>query len=188
MDQTLFRMLTADEQTLVLATEAKRLAPLDEDALVELHDRVRRARTKYTKLYRRQASAQVRADAARGKASAKNANTAAKAEIFEDALARVSRRLATVARATAAELRAERLAAAGTARSRPVSERAATRRPAKAAGTTRAPAKKTAAKRATSSATAGRRGDGALRSPASKRAQAQSRATTRRDQAKRAAR
>ena len=177
MNQTLFRMLTADEQTLVLATGPKRLDPLDEDALVELHDRVRRARTKYSKLYRRQASAQVRADAARGKARAKNANTAAKAEIFEDALARVSRRLATVARASAAELRAERLAAAGTGRPRP-----APKPPAK-----KSAARKPAAKRATSSATAGRRGDGALRSPASKRAQAQSRAATRRAQAKRAA-
>ena len=187
MNQTLFRMLTADEQTLVLATEPKRLDPLDEDALVALHDRVRRARTKYSKLYRRQAGAQVRADAARGKASAKNANTAAKAEIFEDALARVSRRLATVARASAAELRAERLAAAGTARSRPgtTAPRKRTSKPAKKAA---GKAAKTPAKRATSSAATGRRGDAALRSPASKRAQAQHRSATRRDQAKRAAR
>lgn len=176
MNQSLLRMLTADEQTLVLATEPKRLDPLDEDALVELHDRVRRARTKYAKLYRRQASAQVRADAARGRASAKNASTAAKAEIFEDALARVSRRLATVARQSAAALRAERLAAAGTAKTPPKPTIKANAAPA---------AKRT---RATTSASAGRRGDASLRTPATKRAAAQQRAATRRSQAKRAAR
>lgn len=174
MNQSQLRMLTATEQTLVLSTETKRLDGLDEDALLELHDRVRRARTKYTKLYRRQAGAQVRADAARGTASAKNANTAAKAEIFEDALARVSRRLAAVARASAAALKAERLA---DARRAP----APARRPA----TTRSGARRT---RVTSSATAGRRGDAALRSPASKRASAQQKAAKARSQAKRASR
>jgi hypothetical protein len=48
-------------------------------------------------------------DAARGAASAKNRRTRDKAEVFEDALARVSRRLATLARQQADELRAERL-------------------------------------------------------------------------------
>ena len=52
------------------------------------------------------------ADASRAAASSKNQRTRAKAEVFEDALARVSRRLAALARQSAAELRAERLAAA----------------------------------------------------------------------------
>lgn len=173
MNQAQFRMLTAAEQTLVVSTEARRIADLDEDALLALHDRVRRARNKYSKLYRRQAGAQVRADAARGKASAKNASTAAKAEIFEDALARVSRRLAVVAREEAAALKAERLAAARSA---------STPRHAPARGAN-APRH-----RATSSATAGRRGDAALRSPASKRASAQQKASTKRSQATRASR
>ena len=41
-----------------------------------------------------------------------HARTAAKAEVFEDVLARVSRQLAKAARASAQELREERLAAA----------------------------------------------------------------------------
>lgn len=174
MNQTRLRMLTPAEQTLIVSTEPKRIADLDEDALIELHDRVRRARTKYAKLYRRNAAAQVRTDAARGKASAKNANTAAKAELFEDALARVSRRLATVARESAAALRAERLAAAS-------APTPAARRAPKAAPSARRT-------RATTSAQAGRRGDAALRSPAAKRSSAQQRAATRRGQATRAAR
>jgi hypothetical protein len=176
MNQAQFRMLTATEQTLVVSTEAKRLDALDEDELLALHDRVRRARTKYTKLYRRDAAARVRTDAARGKASAKNANTAAKAEIFEDALARVSRKLAAVARESAAVLKAERLAAAK-----------ATPTPARR-GSSAGASPNARRARATSSATAGRRGDASLRSPAGKRASAQQRAATRRGQAKRAAR
>ena len=46
---------------------------------------------------------------ARGAASAKNLRTRDKAEVFEDALARVSRRLGALARQQADELRAERL-------------------------------------------------------------------------------
>jgi hypothetical protein len=53
----------------------------------------------------------VATDASRAKASAKNQRTRDKAEVFEDALARVSRRLAALARESAAELWAERLAA-----------------------------------------------------------------------------
>lgn len=173
MNLSLVRTLTADEQQLVLATEPKRLDALDEDALLTLHDRVRRARNKYSKLYRRQASAQVRADAARGKASAKNQGTAVKAELFEDALARVSRRLAAAARRSAADLRAERIAAAKAARKAPGSRRAPAARPARTA------------KAAPRTTTTGRRGDAALRSPATKRASAQTRSAGRRAQAKR---
>jgi hypothetical protein len=54
----------------------------------------------------------VSADAARGRASTVNAKTAAKAEVFEAILARVSRRLATVADQAAKALRDERLATA----------------------------------------------------------------------------
>ena len=73
---------------------------------------MRRASRKYRKLHRRQASAQVRADRGRGKAAAKNQRSAVKAEVFEDALARVSRSLSKAAKESAAELKAERLAMA----------------------------------------------------------------------------
>jgi hypothetical protein len=105
-------MLNESEQALLRQVDGSSLAGLDEDELIDLHTRVRRARTKYTTLYRRRASAQVKKDADRAKAHAQHARTAAKAEAFEDALARVSRALAKAARANAAALRAERLDAA----------------------------------------------------------------------------
>ena len=88
-------MLNDTERALL--READDLDRLDEDELVALHDRVRRARNKYSKLYRRRASAQVSADASRARAHVAHARAAAKAELFEDALARVSRRLAAEA-------------------------------------------------------------------------------------------
>lgn len=110
MPRDLRPMLNESEQALLRETE--RLDALDEDALAELHDRIRRARNKYTKLYRRRASAQVSSDAARARAHAAHAKAAAKAELFEDALARVSRQLAAEAKAAAAALKRERLALA----------------------------------------------------------------------------
>jgi len=99
-------MLNETEQALLRETE--QLDRLDEDDLAALHDRVRRARDKYSKLYRRRAGAQVQSDAARARAHAAHAKAAAKAELFEDALARVSRQLAAEAKAAAA-LKRERL-------------------------------------------------------------------------------
>ena len=86
--------LTEDEADLVRETEVARMAELDEDDLLALHSRVRRARTKYVKLYRRQASARVAAKGARGSARPANRRNADKAEVFELALARVSKRVA----------------------------------------------------------------------------------------------
>lgn len=106
------RSLTVPQADLVRETEPERLAQLDEDELIELHARVRRARTKYVGLYRRQASARVAAKGGRGAARPANRDNADRAEVFELALARVSARLGVVARAAAAELKAERLAAA----------------------------------------------------------------------------
>ena len=105
--KSIHNMLTDAEQALLRETEKAHLAGLDEDELVELHTRVRRARSKYSKLYRRRASAQVSTDATRAGAHAKHARTAVKAEVFEAALSRVSRELARAARASAEELRAE---------------------------------------------------------------------------------
>lgn len=102
--------LTEPELALVRETDRSALAGLDEDGLVALHSRVRRARDKYVGMYRREASGRVREVGGRGKARPKNQRNAQKAEVFEDALARVSRSLATAARRSATELRAERLA------------------------------------------------------------------------------
>lgn len=168
MNQQLLSMLNETEQALVREVEPKRLAKLDEDGLIDLHTRVRRARTKYTKLYRQRAASQVTAKGRRSGASAGNATTRAKAEIFEDVLATVSRRLATVARASAAELKAERLAAA------------------------RGERKGAAASKKGAKATAGaprsvkRGGDDALRSPIRKKQAASSRSAKKRHQATRA--
>ena len=125
MDAGLRAMLNESEQELLRATEPRELKRLGEDDLAALHDRIRRARAKYNKLYRRRAAQQVSADGSRTRAHAANAKAARKAEGFEDALARVSHRLAQVAAVAAAELKAERLAAA----SRPTRTAAPTRRP-----------------------------------------------------------
>jgi hypothetical protein len=108
----LLNTLTERELALVRETERDHLATLDEDALSDLHMRIRRARDRSVKLYRRQAAARVPEFAGRGTARPKNQRNAGKAEIFEERLAAVSRQLAVAARHSAAELRAERLAAA----------------------------------------------------------------------------
>lgn len=117
----LLNSLTEREAALVRETGPDALRELDEDALVELHLRVRRARDRQVKIYRRQAAGLVPELGGRGFARPKNTRNRGKAEVFEDALARVSRRLAAVARASAAALRAQRLADArrATAAARP---------------------------------------------------------------------
>ena len=139
----LINSLTEAESALVRETQPARIAGLDEDALVELHQRVRRARNKYVKLYRREGSARVSDLGGRGFARPKNRRNAGKAEVFEDALSRVSRQLATAARRSARDLRAERLTAArgpagGAAPARKAAPRAARKASTtKAAGPTR---------------------------------------------------
>jgi hypothetical protein len=120
MNQQILAMMNEAEQEMLREIYDGDLSVLDEDDLVALHGRVRRARTKYTKLYRRRAAARVSKDGSRAKASPANARTARKAEVFEDALARVSRQLARACRASAEELKRERLAAArGEAKPKP---------------------------------------------------------------------
>ena len=104
--------MTEAEQRLVAETERAALSELSEDELLELHVRVRRARSKYVKNYRRAASASVESVGGRGKAFARNARDRDKAEVFELALAQVSRQVAVRANEAAAELKSERLAAA----------------------------------------------------------------------------
>jgi hypothetical protein len=116
MNASLLAVLNDAERLLVAQTERAELAALDEDAAIDLEARIRRARNKYVGQYRRAASARVAEHGARGSARAENRRASMKAEAFEEALARVSRRVATLARQAAAALRAERLAAARAAR------------------------------------------------------------------------
>jgi hypothetical protein len=110
--RSLLAALTPDERFLVSQTERDVLAELDEDEVIHLHQRIRRARNKYVGQYRRAASARVSAKGARGKARPANERAALRAEAFEEALARVSRRLGALAQESAKELKAERLEAA----------------------------------------------------------------------------
>jgi hypothetical protein len=112
VNKAVLNSLTEAEGLLVRETEPEALAGLDEDELLELHVRVRRARTKYAKLYRRAAAAAVDDRGGRGASYARNQRNRDKAEVFELALARVSKEVSVVARKAAADLRAERIAAA----------------------------------------------------------------------------
>jgi hypothetical protein len=118
MEATL-NSLTEAELAMARSAEPEALADLDEDALLDLHGRVRRARNKYLGQYRRGAAARVSDVGGRGKAFAQNQRARDKAEVFETALATVSTALAKAARRAAAELKAERLAAARAAASAP---------------------------------------------------------------------
>ena len=175
MNASLLAVLNDSERLLVAQTERAELAALDEDAAIELEARVRRARNKYVGQYRRGASAAVAGHGGRGKAAPENTRAAMKAEAFEEALSRVSRRVAVLARQAAAELRAARLAAARAMKQagRPGARAAAAGRAGKSpAGQSPTPAGEPA-------------GDRALRTPASKRARAGTRAEGARKQAKR---
>jgi len=115
----LHALFTDSEQSLLVSTERARLKQLDEDDLDALLTRVRRARNKYTKLYRRQSAELVAAKSSRAGTSTSNQRTKRKAEIFEDALGRVASALAAAARATSNTLKQERLAAASAAKGSP---------------------------------------------------------------------
>jgi hypothetical protein len=162
MDAQLRSMLNETELALLRAVEPRELKRLDEDELVELHDRIRRARNKYSKLYRRRASERVTSDRSRSRASAANAKAARKAEGFEDALAKVSHRLAQVAATAAEELKNERLAAARRTPPPP----AATARPGRVTGSSSA-------------------GQKSKRTPASEKKRAATKASNKRQQASR---
>jgi hypothetical protein len=170
--KALMHTLNDADRDLVRETERDRMADLDEDALVNLHRRVRRARNKYVKRYRLEAAGNVADKGGRGKARPKGKHNAAKAEVFEDALSRVSRRLAAAARRSAQDLRAERLAAARGAVGGSAPAHASAPRAARKASTSR-----------TSSPTAGR--DSRPRTPASTKRVAATRATGSRRQARR---
>lgn len=117
MNRGLLNSLTDAERLLVAETERDELKRLDEDELLDLHQRIRRARTKYVKNYRRAASAAVAQTGGRGMSYPKNQRDRDKAELFESVLARVSREVAVVANRASMELRSERLEAARAAKS-----------------------------------------------------------------------
>ena len=116
MQKSQLALLTDEERLTVLETMPDALHELDEDAVVDLHRRIRKARNKYTGMYRRGGARKVNTAGGRGKAYGKNQRARDKAEVFEDALARVSDRLAVLARQTAEDLKQERLAAARAAK------------------------------------------------------------------------
>jgi hypothetical protein len=169
MKASLLAALNDNERLLVTQTEPAQLSPLTEDEAVGLHTRIKRARDKYSGQYRRTASVRVEHKGGRGMARPGNQRAAMKAEAFEEALARISRRVAVLARQSAAQLRTERLEMTraakqgkGPARGGPVP-----------------------AQRQLRAATAQPRGDRALRSPASEKRRAATLATGARRQAKR---
>jgi len=107
MNASLLAVLNDTERLLVAETERASLAALDEDAAIELESRIRRARNKYVGQYRRAASAAVAGHGGRGKARPENTTARMKAEAFEEALSRVSRRVAALAAVLWALSRAE---------------------------------------------------------------------------------
>jgi hypothetical protein len=118
MDAATRAVLNTSETLLVDETSRKALAELDEDAAIALEARIRRARDKYVSIYRRTATTAVEEHGGRGRARKENTQNARKAEAFERALSRVSRRVAVLAQESAAALRTERLAMARAAKQR----------------------------------------------------------------------
>lgn len=103
------RVLKRPERALLQEIEPGRLAKLDEDALLALHKRVRRARKKYVTRYRRAAAEKVGKAGGRGVARGKSVTARHRASVFEDALSRVSAELARSAHVQAESLRSELL-------------------------------------------------------------------------------
>lgn len=110
--RALINSLPAKDQDLLREVDADNLAELDEDAVLALHKRIRRARNKNVKNYRRQAAAAVEVHGGRGASHPRNSRARDRAEAYEEALARVSARLQVLAHEAAEELKAERLAGA----------------------------------------------------------------------------
>lgn len=124
MSQAVLNSMTAAEQRLIAETSPNTLTALDEDELLDLHGRIRRARSKYVTKYRRSASGAVVKRGGRGFSYPKNQRDRDKAEIFEAALARVSKEVGAHAARAAADLKASRLAAARSGSSGPQKEAA----------------------------------------------------------------
>jgi hypothetical protein len=79
--------MTDAEQRLVAETSRAALADLDEEELLDLQARIRRARSKYVTIYRRSAAGGVVKRGGRGFSYPKNQRDRDKAEVFEAASA-----------------------------------------------------------------------------------------------------
>jgi hypothetical protein len=128
MNRAVLHSMTEAEQRLVAETSREAMAELDEEELLALHARIRRARAKYVTTYRRGASGAVAKRGGRGFSYPKNQRDRDKAEVFETALATVSKAVGAQAAQAARELKASRLAAAARTRGRST-RKAATPRP-----------------------------------------------------------
>lgn len=111
MEQYLW-VLKDKERDLIRELEPDRLSELDEDGLLALHKRIRRARNKHTTNYRRGAAERVAEAGGRGAAAAGSDKARGRAYVFEEALSIVSAELARVAHEEAEALKDERLARA----------------------------------------------------------------------------
>jgi hypothetical protein len=110
-------VLKESELSLVRELEPDRLAELDEDGLLALHKRVRKARNKHVTKYRRDAAERVADAGGRGAAAPKSDKARLRASVFEEALSRVSAQLARVAHDEAEALKEERLTRARSGKS-----------------------------------------------------------------------
>ena len=100
MDQAVLHSMTAAERRLVAETSQEAMAGLDEEELLALLSRIRRARSKYVSKYRRNARGAVVKRGGRGFSYPKNQRDRDKAEVLEGALASVGK--AVAAQATSA--------------------------------------------------------------------------------------
>lgn len=116
MDDYLW-VLKKGELDLIRELEPERIQTLDEEQLLDLHRRVRRARNKHVKNYRRKAALNVEELAGRGNAGPKAGKARWRAAAFEEAVAIVSERLSQVAHAQAEALKDDRLTRAMRGRS-----------------------------------------------------------------------
>ncbi|MFC0674701.1 hypothetical protein [Brachybacterium hainanense] len=110
------KILKDSERDLLREVEPARMKKLDEDELIDLHQRIRRARTKHTTNYRRAAAKNVEKKGGRGAAYPRGSKARHRAEAFEEALSRVSARLAKVSHRESERLKGERLAQAQSGR------------------------------------------------------------------------
>jgi hypothetical protein len=88
--------LTPQENSLIAESHPDVLERMDEKQLKELQARLRAAREKNFDLLKRQGAARVEAEGARGAAQPANERRGEKIEVFDEALARVSRCLDAV--------------------------------------------------------------------------------------------
>ncbi|GIG23838.1 hypothetical protein [Cellulomonas denverensis] len=116
MDDYLW-VLKRREMDLIREVEPDRMAELDEDELLNLHRRIRKARNKKISIYRRTAADQIDEIGARGESAPLNEKHRIRLAAFEEALSVVSARLAEVAHQAAEDLRDERIAQARAGRS-----------------------------------------------------------------------